>query len=164
MAWQLKLKHVPDFRRMQEILDAKIQDAKIEAALFIVRDNADRIGQRIAFDDAAQKPNSPGVAAAKMKRLGHDIPLRDAGLLGQTSSYLINSQPAGGTVVFRPDKVVSIRIGVERDEVVTRLLSRGYRFFGVSQAAREFLSAALARAVAAWKQEVSAGGAGRNLA
>lgn len=60
------------------------------------------IDARKAPSGKPQKANAPATAKAKQKRLGHDIPLKDSGILSDPDRYRTTVEDGGFTVTIHP--------------------------------------------------------------
>ena len=124
-------------RFARELLDAA-RKAIHETAKQVPIDQARRISMRLTPSGEAQKANTPKVAKAKMKRLGHSIPLRDQGVLATPSKYTIKKQGPSNYKISLP---------ASRVQVLQYLRRLDYKYWEISPQIVEFLSNALKVAV-----------------
>ncbi len=115
-----------DFRGLSKWLKKGLREKFEDLALFIIDDNVDRIHKMIAFDGAPQKQNKPSTMAKK----GHPISLLDSGLLMNRERYRIYSNQNGLHVTVRPPAA--------RVRILKILRRRGYRYWGISTATRQY--------------------------
>lgn len=90
-----------------------------------------RIDSRTAASGKAQRANTPATAAAKRKRIGHDIPLKDSGILSDPDRYTVTAGDGGYTCTITPPP--------ERRNTITHLREKGYEVFEMPADARLWL-------------------------
>ena len=112
-------------RDILKAIDGGLKRAAEEAPLDVAR----RIERRLTPKNLPQKQNSIGTARQKRKSLGHDIPLRFTGTLGNPGKYPPPIRQ-GTTWVVRPP--------VGRVAVIKKVRERGYALFEMSAKLRRF--------------------------
>ena len=82
-----------------------------------------RIDARKGASGKAQKANQPATAAAKRRQIGHDIPLKDQGILCDPDRYTTTTADGGLTFILTPPP--------ERIDAIIYNRQRGYEVFEV---------------------------------
>lgn len=90
-----------------------------------------RIDSRTAPSGKAQRANTPATSAAKRKRVGHDIPLKDTGILSDPDRYTVAASDGGHTCTISPP--------TERRNVITHLRAKGYEVLEIPAEAKAWL-------------------------
>lgn len=90
-----------------------------------------RIDSRTAPSGKAQKVNTPATAASKRRRVGHDIPLKDSGILSDPDRYTVAASDGGMTCTISPP--------TERRNTITHLRTKGYEVFEIPADAKVWL-------------------------
>lgn len=123
---------MPDLARLNEHLLEATRSVMRDVAREAPREQARLIAERRRPNGAPQKANAPST----VRRKGHDLPLRDAGLLANPAAYPIRQTERGAIALLPPT----------RREVVRFLRRKGYGVWGVSARLRAF-------AVQRWREE-----------
>lgn len=115
-------------------LDANLRAIResVQAAGARVRaDVRPRIDSRTGASGKAQRANTPATAAAKRRRVGHDIPLKDSGILSDPDRYTVTAGDGGYTCTITPPP--------ERRNTITHLREKGYEVFEMPADAKLWL-------------------------
>tara|TARA_R110002020_G_scaffold15720_1_gene56251 strand:+ start:220 stop:624 length:405 start_codon:yes stop_codon:yes gene_type:complete len=131
---------------MSGYLQRELAQQFVKLAQYIVTDNVRRIPQKKTYLNQRQKENKPST----IRRKGHDIPLRDAGILQQAGLYTINGRPYLYPPTPRTPNVVVLP-PKSRQDVILRLRKMGYTYWGVSARSRRYAERILS---VAWENAV----------
>jgi hypothetical protein len=104
-----------------------------------------RLNQRTMIDarkapsGKPQKANTPATAKAKQKRLGHDIPLKDQGILSDPDRYRTTIEDGGYTVTIHPPD--------ERQAIIPHLRNKNYEVMEMPADAQKWMDEELKKRV-----------------
>lgn len=103
-------------------------------AEFVAIDTRNKIAQRKKPSGGSQKENAPSTKRYKRKKYGHDIPLRQKGILSDPSLFKITK---------RGQAVYEVSPPVIRQRVINYVRQKGYEIFEISDEIENFLQKAL---------------------